>query len=84
MQYVVLKYVTLLEHKCNDRSLSVWLGLGATVWREWCCSVGPPLPDVWGRQGDRVMYLPPGRATREVFSLVLGALASGCVLSYTC
>ena len=43
----------------------------------------------WGCQGDLMMRLPPstvapGRATREIFSLVSGAHASGCVLSYTC
>ena len=31
------------RYMCNDRTPSVWLCLRATVWRERCCSVGPPL-----------------------------------------
>ena len=54
-------------------------GLRATVWRERCCSNGPPLSDV---PVGRVMYLgqltmAPGRATREVVSLTWGSDASG-------
>ena len=35
----------------------VWLYLGATVWREYYCSVGPQYR-MFGCLGDRVMCLP--------------------------
>ena len=57
-------------------SLPVWQGLRATVWREQCCTAGPPLPDVQVIRGSRDVFpaldggAAAGRATREVDTLV--------------
>ena len=67
-----------VPYTCSDCAPSKWLGLRATVWRERCCSDGPPSSDV---HVGRVIYLAPltvapGRATREVVSLTWGSDAS--------